>query len=186
MQYMSFPGGVVAALILAFCGSVLFAALTPFFSAMPVLKCIISVLTLAYLLYLLMCSTVRVGRLVAFTLAAIIIAVSMYWQPSPVLYALMHVGLIWLVRSCYFHKSLTAALADMGFCALGFATAVWAVERSGTLFLPLWCFFLIQALVIPVLQDRFAAGKDDGSDDNEMFRRAYRSAQSALHRMSQV
>jgi hypothetical protein len=183
MKTISFFGGVVAALILAFCGSVLFAALTPFFNGVWALKIIISLLALAYLLYLLGSSSIRIGRLTAFTLAAAVIAVSMYCEISLVLYALLHIGLVWLVRSCYFHNSLSAALADMGLCGLAFAAALWAVERSGTLFLALWSFFLVQALVMPVLQSRFSAGKNAIADDNESFRRAYRSAQSALRRL---
>jgi hypothetical protein len=184
MKTISFFGGVVAALILAFCGSVLFAALTPLFNSVWALKSIISLLTLAYLLYLLGSSPVRIGRVTAFSVAAVVIALSMYCETSLVLYALLHIGLIWLVRSCYFHNSLAAALADMGLCGLGFAAALWAVERSGTLFLALWSFFLVQALVLPVVHNRFSTGKNTVVDDNESFRRAYRSAQSALRRFT--
>jgi hypothetical protein len=183
MKTISFFGGVITALILAFCGSVLFAAITPFFSSVWALKTIISLLTLAYLLYLLGSSPVRIGRLTAFSYDSVVIAVSMYVETSLVLYALLHIGLIWLVRCCYFHNSLSAALADMGLCGLGFAAALWAAESSGTLFLTLWSFFLVQALVMPVVQNRFPAGKDAIADD-ESFRRAYRSAQSALRRLS--
>jgi hypothetical protein len=185
MKNLGFPGGVIVALILACCGSVLFAALTPVFNSVWVLKCLISALTLAYLLYLLKCSAVRVGRVATFALTAAFMLGAMYWQPSLLLYALLHVGLIWLIRCCYFHNSLTAALADLGFCGLGFAAAVWAAERSGTLFLSLWCFFLVQALVMPVLAGRFGV-TNSATDENEPFRRAYHSAQSALRRLSQI
>lgn len=182
MKNLSFFGGVAVALILAFCGSVLFAALTPLFSAAWVLRCVISLLMLAYLLYLMRNSGVRTGRVTVFALALVIVAVSLYWQPSLLLYALLHVGLIWLVRCCYYHGSLTGALADMGFCGLGFAAAVWAAERTGMLFPALWCFFLVQALAIPVLQGSGTAARDG---EHATFRRAYRSAESALRRMGQ-
>jgi hypothetical protein len=185
MKNPGFFGGVFVALILAFCGSVLFAALTPVFSGAWVLRCIITLLTLAYLLYLLGSSGVRTGRVTVFTLALVVAAVSMYWRPPLVPYALLHVALVWLVRCCYFHNGLTGALADLGFCGLGFAAAVWAAERTGTLFPALWCFFLVQALVIPVLRNGRAALGNERPDEHSAFRRAYRSAESALRRISQ-
>lgn len=182
MKNTGFIGGVIVALIFAASGSALFSVLTPFFSGISALRCIISLLTLGYLLYLLMHSPVRVGRVSAFTLALGLSAVSLYWQPPLVLYCLMHVGLIWLVRCCYFHNGLAGALADLGFCAMAFAAAVWAAERSGTLFLSLWSFFLIQALVMPVLRNRMG-GENGLPGDDEPFRRAQRSAESALRRL---
>lgn len=186
MKNVNFPNGVIVALILAAAGSVLFSALTPLFSGALVVRCIVSLLTLAYLLYLLSLSSVRVGRLTVFTLAAGVIAASLYWQPPLALYSLVHVALIWLVRCCYFHNSLAGALADLGFCALAFVVAVWAAGRSGALFLALWSFFLVQALVLPVLRDRFARAGVFASDDGDAFRRARRSAESALRRLHNI
>jgi hypothetical protein len=180
MKNVNFFSGVIVALVLAAAGSVLFSALTPLFGGAWALRCVVSLLTLAYLLYLLRHSAVRIGRVTVFALAAIVIAVSLYWQPPLAPYCLAHVTLIWLVRCCYFHNSLTRALADLGFCIMAFAAAVWAAERSGTLFLALWCFFLVQSLVLPVLENGFAGG---AAGDGEAFRRARRSAESALRRL---
>lgn len=186
MKTIGFLSGAGAALVLACCGSVLFAALTPVFNGAGVLRSVVSLLTLAYLCYLLAHSTVRIGRVTAFSLALAVTGACLFWQPSLLLYLLVHVGLIWLLRCCYFHNSLTGALADMGFCAIGFAAAVWAAERSGSLFLSLWCFFLAQALVLPVLRQRLENADRVLPDDREIFRRAFRSAESALRRMNQV
>jgi hypothetical protein len=186
MRNIRFSGGVIVALVLACCGSVLYAALTTVFGAAWVIRCIVSLLTLAYLLYLLAYSGVRIGRVATFALALTVTAGSLYWQPPLVTYALLHVGLIWLVRCCYFHNSLIGVLADLGFGGLGLAAAVWAAECSGTLFLALWCFFLVQALAIPVLRHGFARTDGDPPADNATFRRARRSAESALRRLSRV
>jgi hypothetical protein len=183
MKNVSFFSGVIAALVLAAAGSALFSTLTPLFGGAWVLRCVVSLLTLAYLLYLLRRSSARIGRVTVFTLALIVIAASLYWQPPLAPYCLLHVGLIWLVRCCYFHNSLTRALADLGFCVMAFAAAVWAAERSGTLFLALWCFFLVQSLVLPVLESGFAGGAGTSPGDVEAFRRARRSAESALRRL---
>lgn len=186
MRTINFVSGAVVALALAFCGSVLFAALAPVFGSVAVLRSIVSLLTLAYLCYLLTQSAVRIGRLTAFALALAVTAVCLFLQPSLLLYSLVHIGLIWLVRCCYFHNTLLGALADLGFCALGFASAVWAAERSASLFLALWCFFLAQALVLPVLRYRSDGGGRAPPDERETFRRAYRSAESALRRMNRI
>ena len=61
-------------------------------------------------------------------------------------YVLIHVGLLWLVRSLYFYSGVLPALLDLGLSALGLAFAVWAAGRSGSPLLALWCFFLVQAL----------------------------------------
>ena len=185
MKEISFFRGVVVALILAFCASILFAVLTPLFNGVLALQIIISLLTLAYVIYLLAAGAARTGRLVAFTGSALIIGAMMYVQPSLALYALTHIGLIWLIRSCYFYTRLLVALADIGFCGLGFAAAVWAAESSGSVFLSFWCFFLVQALVVPVLRQTATAVHHVDPDMNDPFGRAHRSAEAALRRLSQ-
>ncbi len=60
-------------------------------------------------------------------------------------YVLVHLGLVWLVRSLYYYSGLLPALADLGVTALGAAFAVWAAQRSESAWLVLWCFFLVQA-----------------------------------------
>ena len=63
-------------------------------------------------------------------------------------YVLVHVGLVWLVRSLYYYSGVLPALADLGLSVLGAAFAVWAAQRSGTAWLALWCFFLAQAFFV--------------------------------------
>ena len=60
-------------------------------------------------------------------------------------YVLVHLGLVWLVRSLYYYSGLLPALADLGSALLGAAFAVWAAQRSDSAWLALWCFFLVQA-----------------------------------------
>ena len=63
-------------------------------------------------------------------------------------YVLVHVGLVWLVRSLYYYSGVLPALADLGLSVLGAAFAVWAAQRSGTAWLAFWCFFLAQAFFV--------------------------------------
>jgi hypothetical protein len=87
------------------------------------------------------------------------------------------------VRSLYHYSGLPPALADFGLSLLGAAFAVWAAQRSGSAWLALWCFFLVQAfhaLIPPTLARGSAA--PDAADDG--FARAHRAAEAAVRRLS--
>ena len=88
-----------------------------------------------------------------------------------------------MIRSLYFHGSIVAALADLGIGALALAFAIWAAKSSGSVFLSIWCFFLVQALFVALPADIGAkAQRDDGSD--QPFKRAERSATAAIRRLA--
>jgi hypothetical protein len=97
---------------------------------------------------------------------------------------MIHVGAIWLVRSLYFHSGVIPALMDLGLCALGICAAVWAVDRSGSVFLATWCFFLVQAsfVAIPSTVRTRHAGQDGTADAGD-FERARRQADEALRQL---
>ena len=97
----------------------------------------------------------------------------------------VQLGLVWLVRSLYFHSSLLAALADLGLVALGFAAAVWAASRSNSAALCLWAFFLVQALYVAIPQRTSGRDAPDGADADR-FAHAHRAAEAAVRRMYTV
>jgi hypothetical protein len=110
--------------------------------------------------------------------------------PLPV-YILIHMGMIWLVRSLYHYQSVIAATADMGLNALSLLAAIWAFESAGSLFLSLWCYFLLQDLfvVIPANLKRVTSSPLTSmaqSTQDETFQRAYRSAEAALRRIYHI
>jgi hypothetical protein len=183
-KHPSFLQGVLIALLLSFFGAAVFVTLKLLLAPALLLRTVIALLAFAYVLYLLGRSRERVGRVVCIMLWTLIAAVAWAMQPPLLIYVLVHVGLIWLVRSLYFHASILAALADLGLSALSIAAAVWATTQSQSLMLALWCFFLVQALFVvipstlkpaPRAQPRAGSGQD--------FQRAHRCAESALRRM---
>jgi hypothetical protein len=96
---------------------------------------------------------------------------------------LVHVGLIWLVRSLYFYSGVLPALADLGLSVLGAAFAVWAAQRSGSAMLAFWCFFLVQAF--HVLLPTAIAERGQPADDADLkFNRAHTAAEGAIRRLS--
>jgi hypothetical protein len=174
---------LAAALALSACGAAVLAALSPWLGAPAALRAVIALVSFAYTLYVIQASGERVGRIttiVAFSCGAA--GVWLLGLPL-VVYVLAHLGLVWLVRSLYHYSSLLPALVDLGVSLLGAAFAVWAAQRSGSAWLALWCFFLVQAfhVLIPATlgeRARSRAATDDA------FARAHRAAEGAVRRLS--
>jgi hypothetical protein len=185
---MNRPGffhGVVVAAALGFFASAVVATLTPFAGLAAVIRLVIPLIALAYLLYLLNRSGERLGRVTALMLWSAMTAVTWWIAPPLPLYLMIHVGAIWLVRALYFYSGVMPALMDMGLTAVSLSAAVWAMTRSGSVFLATWCFFLVQALFIaipPALQRRVKADPSPVVD-NENFDRARRQADAALKQL---
>jgi hypothetical protein len=68
---------------------------------------------------------------------------------------------------------------------LSVSATVWAISRSGSVFLATWCFFLVQALFVaipPAIKGRRARQRNTATD-NETFANAKRNADKALHQL---
>ena len=185
MKRPSFVHGVIVAAVLGFFASAVVATLTPFVGLGSVIRLVIPALSLSYLLYLLSRSDERVGRVTTITLWSVL-AVATWWLSPPLpLYLLIHVGAVWLVRSLYFYAGIVPALMDLGLSGLSVSASVWAITRSGSVFLATWCFFLVQSLFVMIPQS-VERQKDDlgpASADNEKFDRARRQADAALRQI---
>lgn len=185
MNRPSFLHGVVIAGVLGFFASAFVATFTPFVGLGAVVRIVIPALALAYILYLLSRSAERVGR-IAFLSVWSALAVLTWWLSPPLpLYLLIHVGAVWLVRSLYFYSGFLPALIDLGLGALSVSATVWALTRSGSIFLATWCFFLVQALFVtipPAISSR-PRGKRDEPLGSEKFARAKRQADEALRQL---
>ena len=97
-------------------------------------------------------------------------------------FVIAHVGLIWLARALYYHPGLVPALLDFGLCGFSVIAALATAKQTGSLFLAMWTFFLVQALFIAIPTFRGDRGATTSDDDG--FDRAYRAAQQALRRLS--
>jgi hypothetical protein len=179
----SLGAGLAAALAASASGAALLAALPTFVGLATALKAVVALLGFAYVLYTIGRSGERVGRLT--TVACWVVVASAAWLMGLPLagYVLVHVGLVWLVRSLYYYSGLLPALADLGVSVLGAAFAAWAAQRSGSAWLALWCFFLVQAfhVLIPASLTR---GATRATPPDDAFRRAHRAAENAVRRLS--
>ena len=185
MKHPSFFQGVIVALVLSFFGAALFASLTTFVATGLVLRTLVSLVALAYVGYLLSRTHARVGRITSLALSVVVVGVAWGFELPLALYLIVHVGLIWLIRSLYFYSGVVPALMDLALSALALAAAVWATLQSGSIFLAIWCFLLVQALhvVIPRSVDR-ARERGSSFQADGAFERARRTAEAAIARLS--
>ena len=185
MKRPTFLHGVLVAAVLGFFASAVVATLTPFVGLDAVLRLAIPALGLAYLLYLLSRSKERVGRVTMLSLWGVLAAVTWWIAPPLPFYLLLHVGAIWLVRSLYFYSGVLPALMDLGLSALSIAATVWAISRSGSVFLATWCFFLVQALFVmipPAIKSKQKPERNTAAA-SENFEHARRQADEALRQL---
>jgi len=185
MKRPTFVHGVIVAAVLGFFASAIVATLTPFVGIGTVVRLVIPALALAYLLYLFSRSTERLGRVTALS-AWTVLAVLTWWVAPPLpLYLLTHVAAIWLLRSLYFYSGLVPALMDLGISTLSVSATVWAISRSGSVFLATWCFFLVQALFVaipPALAKKRTQQRSTPAE-SEQFETARRQADQALRQL---
>ncbi len=185
MKRPTFVHGVVVAAVLGFFASAIVATLTPFMGLGAVVRLLIPGLAFAYLVYLLGRSGERVGRVTTLSLWSVLAVVTWWMAPPLPLYLLIHVAAIWLVRSLYFYSGMLPALLDLGVSTLSISATVWAISRSGSVFLATWCFFLVQALfvAIPTSIRRKPMSRSGPAADNATFERAKRQADEALRQL---
>lgn len=186
MKQPTFLEGVGVALAASLVGSMLYTAVKLVFPGVPVLRLLIAGIGLAYVFYLLSRSPERVGRITAVAAWVVIAGVLWFTQPPLLLYVCMHLGSLWLIRSLYFYSSALSALADLGLNGLSLAAAIWAVTRTGSVFLGIWCFFLVQALFvfIPKNVHRTQGSGQATHEREDRFQHAYRVADAAVRKLS--
>lgn len=176
--------GLGVGLALSLAGAALLAVVSPLFGAAFAARLTVALLGLAYALYVLGKSGERVGRLTTIALWTIAAAGAWLTGLPFVAYVLVHVGLVWLVRSLYFYSGVLSALADLGLSVLGIAFAAWAAHRSGSAMLAFWCFFLAQAFHVLIPTALAERGKEHSAEDDLAFNRAHQAAEAAIRRLS--
>jgi len=184
MKMPSFFEGVAVAVVLSIIGSAFAMVLTPLFGRIGVMHLLATGISFVYLLYLLTRSRERVGRISTVVLWVAVTVLAWFAGLPVLLFGLVQVGFIWLVRCLYLHSSVLSALLDLGLTATSLIVAFWAAVHSGSLFLSLWTFFLLQALFVAIPPIwRSGRGAQPNSYD-EAFQRAYRSAEAAVRKLS--
>ncbi len=184
---MTRPGfleGALVALTAALGASVLDTAFQLLLVPRAALALTAAALGLGYLLYLLGRGGQRAGRVLPLLLWVPATAAALALWPALMVQAAVQLGLVWLVRVWHFQRGFVAALLDLGLILIGAAAALWAAVHTGSLFLAVWCLFLVQAL-FGAIPDRpgLCPGRYAGEFASEPFDAAARAAEAALGRL---
>ncbi|MDX1605124.1 MAG: hypothetical protein R3202_02965 [Candidatus Competibacterales bacterium] len=173
----------LAGFVLSAGGAVLFTVLAPLLGNVAVLRGVLALVALGAALHLIAVSRERAGRVLV--VLVWLLATALLWALAPPLgaYALALVGGLWLVRVLYHHPGPLAALLDLALGGLAYAAGLWATAQTGSLFLALWCFFLVQALFVLI---PFTFARPDPVAAESDFDRASRSAEAALKKLSSI
>lgn len=197
MRRPDFLSAAGMGLLLALAAGLGFAALTPLLAPAAALRVLISALGLLYLLWLLSGTERRAGRLTAVAAWLLLSAVSWLAAPSVLTALILHVALLWLLRSLVRYRSTLPALLDLGVSVGAVAAAAGAAGHTGSLFLTAWSFFLVQAFAVAIparlpRRRRDGRGGERGHDDHgdecsqvddDGFEQARRRADAAFRQL---
>jgi hypothetical protein len=186
MNRATFFEGVVVAFLTSIVGSVSYFILSSFLSEDCVLRLLISGMAIVYILYLFSRTQERIGRISVLLVWFMLMTALWVFLPTFTLFLTAHIIAIWLIRCLYFYTNLLSALADLGLNVFSIATAFWACHHTGSVFLSIWCFFLVQAsfVVIPTGKKQPNPDYEAAPNNEDEFNRAYRAAEAAVSKLS--
>jgi hypothetical protein len=183
MKRPTFLQGVVVAFVFALAGAAAYTTLGFLLNPAVLVKLLIATFAGLYVLYLLAVIRAKTGRLAvpALWLAGAVAA----WLlvPGLTLFFITHLGMVWLIRSIYFHSSVLPALLDLGLCGLSLLAAIATARHSHSIFLTIWSCFLIQALFVAIPSLIKTRRVERGDTPEQRFNRALHSAEAAVRRM---
>lgn len=185
MKKATFMEGVGIALISSIAVASLFTVMSSLFIGGSLFNLLIAALSFIYILYLLIRSKERVGRVSVIVIWFAITLTSLLFISSIMFYVAIQLFMIWLIRSLYFYNSVFSALLDLAMTGMSLVVAMWALSVSGSLFLTFWSFFLVQALFVYIPKN-FASKKDPESShqiDGDKFEYAYHAAEVAVGKL---
>ncbi|MCP4431103.1 MAG: hypothetical protein GY806_09015 [Gammaproteobacteria bacterium] len=186
---MKGPGilkGIVFAILASLAGGLLLKVLPLILSSATSSSLATMGLSLAYLLFLQRYNDIRQGRVLIFSVWIILSLTCWLLGLSLVQQILLNIFMIWIVRSLYFHSSITAALLDLVLVIMASGAGVWAAIQTNSPMAAVWSFFLCQSL-FGAIPEFSQPGKTNGpspvaTDDH--FQAAHRVAQDAVRKLS--
>lgn len=138
---------IIVGLVLSLLATLSYKAIGNFYVPIESLKAAISLVSLAYISFILKESPLKVGRVSTVFIQSSLQLVLLLSMTSLDVIIGSNLLAIWLVRTFYLHRNLFDSLLDMGFLAAGLAASIWAFNESHSLLLGFWSFFLIQSLM---------------------------------------
>lgn len=175
--------GILAAILITVCTGSISLILSSFITDNTLFKILLSFSTLSYLIYLLKRSQTQIGWFVVIMTWGFINFGSWLMGLSLIEQVILQIGLIWLVRSLYFHSSILTGFLDLGLILTGLAGSIWAILNTNNEIIALWTFLLLQSLftLIPNLRLSPANNK---IDNTSTFQSSHRVALEAVRKLS--
>ena len=186
MKQATFPEGIAIALIASVMVAALFSVMSSLFIGGNLFMLLVAAVSFFYILYLLLRSKERVGRVTVLVSWFVITLGSLVFVSSVLLYLAIQLCMIWLVRSVYFYNSLFSALIDLAMTSMSFVVALWTLNVSGSLFLTFWSFFLVQALFVYIPTNFTGKNKVKAVNcpETDRFEYAYHAAEVAVTKLA--
>jgi hypothetical protein len=172
--------GAALGLLASAAGAVAFHACAPWLGSASAFRAVLLMLGAGAALYALADAQARTGRVVAAMAWVLLLAALLLVDPPLPLWLGALVFGLWLTRSLYRYQSPWQAGADAALGLFALAAATVALRHSQSLFLALWCFFLVQAATawIP------CGPRSTPPPAGDRYDQAQRSAEAALRRLA--
>jgi hypothetical protein len=187
MKRASLISGIVAAGVLSLSAPAIYHLLNLFLYRGFALKVTLTILTFAYLVYLLRGHPARIGKLILGVCSLAVLSLALLAGASVASFAVIAVGVIWMARALLAYSSPLMALADGGLCLLGLGAAVWALCTTQSYWWAVWCFLLVQSLFVLIPEfPRAAVGENSQGKIKPAsnFADASRAAEAALRQLA--
>ncbi len=185
MKKATFGEGVNIALISSVAVAAVFTFISSFFFGTDQVMLLIAMISFFYIIYLFMRTKEKVGRVTVMLIWFAITLSTLLFVTSILLFMAIQIFLIWLFRSLYFYNSILSSLTDLFLTGMSLIVAFWVWSHSESIFLTVWCFFLVQALFV-FIPDSFSKNKKSGLYDyqqQDKFEYAHRAAEVAISKL---
>lgn len=149
---------------------------------------LIPLLAALYLLWLLISHRQHRGASLVFV-GWVILAAAIYGLGLNLMTSIFScVLLAWIVRSVMRYRRLHGIAADAALSVAAIGVALSVAGYSHSVFLSIWSYFLVQALVFLMPEQKQRNGKRSNHDNSSMerFEKARASAQAALQQINSV
>lgn len=180
MNAAGFWRGVGLAVLLSAAGGALFALFSPLLGSSLTLRSVLLLVAGACLLDLLMRNPRAAGRLLCAIGAVLLALLLLAFDPPLVIWWILPTAYLWLLRSLGRGATPLRAAADGVLTVVGLACALASLRHSGSVWLALWCWLLLQAIAGAI-----TAPKHGQAPESDRFSHAFRSAEAALRNLQQ-
>ena len=186
MKNLSFSQLAISGLLLSGLGYISFELFNLALFKTDALQLTIALCGLFYLGYLLSKSPQKVGKVTAIVTYICACLLSLYVTVATTLFAISIASCLWFIRCFFFHRTAIAIISDACLMFVGLAAAYWSIIETSNLFLGFWSYFLIQALLPFLPRGIKSSTAVNLSEENNSFEAAYRNAEIAISRISNL